>query len=1026
MTQAPAPEPPTGLRAPDSGPASTGRTALPFWDRIKILLGLGLAFLILVWHEMAAFEGIEPFDEAVKTTTPSRAGSVILGLMAVEAVRQLHFLVSERSARYHRFWTAKVFGGFDRWSRRRFSDWNRYRIARALKWLFWIAVLALVLGQILAVSPALALFQAPALLWQVLPYGLQLAFGFFFVIVQFVGLFWFMARGGVETYFPDDIKTRFSDVWGQDHVVERVKENIVFLEKPDEIEAKGGYVPSGLLLWGPPGTGKTLMAEAVAGETGKPYVFVDPGAFINMFMGIGILKVKSLFRKLRKLALRYGGVIVFFDEADSLGRRGALAQQGPPGGAGLTAGAPFRGPGCHGFGYLSEETRALLTRRSLGAARAEPPEPGRDRVVSSMGMMGSGDQGTLQALLTELSGLKKPRGFVNRYVRRLLGMRPKPPPKYRILVMMATNMPNSLDEALLRPGRIDRIYKVGYPSKAGRVRTYQGYFDKVRHELTPEQLDKLATITPYATGATIKDLVNESLITAIRAGREVITWADVMTAKRLKQLGPPEDVEYIERERHAVAVHEACHAVTAYRTRQHLEIDLATIEKGADYLGMVSSIKPEDQFTRWRSEYEADIMVSLASLAGERMFFGEDNSSGVSGDLENATMVVGFMEAHWGMGTGVASLPALQLLGIRDGKASPRPRPGGIGYTQEPAARRDHLTPDMLAERIEFNLARLLEKTEELLRENRREVLCVAHALERHKTLNGDDVIAVIEGTRGPLVDGSVYGSEEFYEELEAYHLIAAEAHRTHSQVTSPLPAPAPSLLPAPVVAGRLLPASGAPGSPADTAAPPMVDTFGPPPGTTGITGGPSGPVILPHSGAAPPAAHNGSPVPGRNGSASGNAGGAGQAPADGGPGYAPPDFIPWGPAAVPPEQRARGTGRRHSGSLRPIGLALAAAAALAVLVVLGLSLFGATPPGAAAEAPATATPPVNVVALLIVVLLAVGGGVAVLVVRGQQAARARAEEARDRAIERAQLLAAAMEPETAMRLLGYDGQTPS
>src|SRR4029453_1067332 len=105
-------------------------------------------------------------------------------------------------------------------------------------------------------------------------------------------------------------------------------ENIVFLEKPLEIESKGGYVPSGLLLWGPPGIGKTLMAEAVAGETGKPYVFVDPGAFNAMFMGVGILKVKGLFRKLRKLALRYGGVIVFFDEADALGSRG-LVTPGP-------------------------------------------------------------------------------------------------------------------------------------------------------------------------------------------------------------------------------------------------------------------------------------------------------------------------------------------------------------------------------------------------------------------------------------------------------------------------------------------------------------------------------------------------------------------------------------------------------------------------------------------------------------------------------------------------------------------------
>ena len=84
-------------------------------------------------------------------------------------------------------------------------------------------------------------------------------------------------------------------------------------------------------------------------------------------------------------------------------------------------------------------------------------------------------------------------------------------------------------------------------------------------------------------------------------------------------------------------MHEACHAVVAYRVRHHLTIDIATIEKGGTYLGMVASIPPEDQFTRWRSDYEADIMVSLASLAGERMFFDGDNSSGVSGDLETAT-----------------------------------------------------------------------------------------------------------------------------------------------------------------------------------------------------------------------------------------------------------------------------------------------------------------------------------------------------------------------------------------------------
>ena len=101
-------------------------------------------------------------------------------------------------------------------------------------------------------------------------------------------------------------------------------------------------------------------------------------------------------------------------------------------------------------------------------------------------------------------------------------MKPKPPPKYRILVMMATNMPQALDEALLRPGRIDRIYKVGYPYLEGRTRTFQGYLDRVRHSLTPEEVEKLALMSPYATGATIKDVVNEALIVAIRDGRDTV------------------------------------------------------------------------------------------------------------------------------------------------------------------------------------------------------------------------------------------------------------------------------------------------------------------------------------------------------------------------------------------------------------------------------------------------------------------------------------------------------------------------
>ena len=759
------PEPGVLSRVRDADRAT--RKPMALWDRVKFLLLLVALFWFFVWSDMAD-NPILPFEDALNRTFESKWW--VLALIGLEAIRQAHFLLAESWPGYHHFWADGVFGRFERRAAR-YDDWNRFRFARVAKIVGFLLLLSLVLGALFDVSPVTALFELPARMYGALPFIFQLAFGFFFVMFQFIGLFWFLSRGGIDTYFPDDIETRMEDVWGQDAVVARVRENMLFLEEPEKIEEKGGYVPGGILLWGPPGTGKTLMAEAVAGETGKPFVFVDPGAFINMFMGVGILKVKGLFRKLRKLALRYGGVIVFFDEADSLGSRGSMTP-GPLGGQGIASPAPWDDH----HRWLSPAGQDAVLRQTLAAARQE--EPKRDGIMMGGMMGGGGGMGTLQALLTELSGLKKPRGFLNRYGRRLLGLRPKPPPKYRILVMMATNMPQALDEAMLRPGRIDRIYKVGYPSKEGRKRTYLGYFDKVDHELTDEQLEKLSTMTPYATGATIKDLVNEALIVAIRAGRDRITWRDVLEAKQMKDLGPPEDVEYIERERHAIAVHEGCHAVIAYRERKHLQIDLATIEKGGSYLGMVSSIRPEDQFTRWRSEYEADIKVSLASLAGEREFFGGDSSSGVSSDLAGATTLATMMEGYWGMGSTVASHGVTHQLGVG----------GGGRPTGDDEHERELLQSAALGQRIEENLGRILEETVELVRQNRHEILAVAHALEQHKTLAGEDVVAVIEGTEGPLVDGRVYHDASAQEVLERYHEMAMTAHRDHAPVDTGLP----------------------------------------------------------------------------------------------------------------------------------------------------------------------------------------------------------------------------------------------
>ena len=733
------------------------RIHLSVYDRTKFLILFILVFIILGWASLADNPLLTIRDAAINDYDRHWWLAALFG---VEIIRQLHFLTAELMSPYHGIWV-KYFASVDRMIHR-LSDWTRYRLSRVIKVLVILALISVVLGAIYKETPIRALFLAPKALWSALPFLGQLLFGVFFVVIQFGAMFWFLSRGGIDTYFPDDIRTRFSDVWGQDHVLNRIRENLLFLETPEEIEKHGGYVPGGILLWGPPGTGKTLMAESMAGETGKPFVFVDPGAFNNMFFGVGVLKVKSLFRKLRKLALRYGGVVVFFDEADSLGNRGISSS----GGRFSENSSIFSSP-CHGGAYLSEPATSLITREKIA----------HESFVANSAMGGGNSgMGTLQALLTELSGLKKPRGFFNRIVRRTLGMRPKNPPKYRILVVMATNMPEALDEALLRPGRIDRMYRVGYPSKAGRVRTYEGYLAKVSHSLTSEEIDKLAIITPYATGATIKDTINEALIMAIRHGRQSITWTDVIRAKQLKELGPSEDVEYIERERHAIAVHEACHGVMAFLMRHHMSIDLATIEKGSDYLGMVASIPPDDQFTRWRTEYEADILVSLASLAGERIFFDGDNSSGVSGDLESATTVASFMEGHWGMGVTVSSHATNRRFELGS--------PGG-GKPKE-AGEKD--LRRALSDRIEDNLAGLLEKAEEILTANRAKILSLAHALEVYKTMSGEDVVAVMEGGTGPLVDGRPYLSSENIAKIEEYHSAALRAHKAHEKPEIQIP----------------------------------------------------------------------------------------------------------------------------------------------------------------------------------------------------------------------------------------------
>ena len=322
------------------------------------------------------------FHDAVRIEV--RSGAWVFVLIGLEVIRQIHFLISEHWARYHRFWVRGFFGGVERVTRRRLRDWTRFRLWRLLTWVFWIVIIAVVAGRFLTVQPGAgpaasagpALARAAVRAADRLPCCSSSSSSSSRCSGSCPGAAWTSTTPTTSRPGSPTSGARTTSWSGSRRTSSSWRTRTL-------IESRGGYVPGGILLWGPPGTGKTLMAEAVAGETGRPYVFVDPGAFINMFMGVGILKVKSLFRKLRQLALRYGGVIVFFDEADSLGRRGALAQGGPPGQRG-TALAPQLAAGCHGFSYLSRGCPVAAAaprrgRRRAGGARhpAQQADHGR-------------------------------------------------------------------------------------------------------------------------------------------------------------------------------------------------------------------------------------------------------------------------------------------------------------------------------------------------------------------------------------------------------------------------------------------------------------------------------------------------------------------------------------------------------------------------------------------------------------------------------------------------------------------------
>ncbi|MEA3408082.1 MAG: AAA family ATPase [Chloroflexota bacterium] len=430
----------------------------------------------------------------------------------------------------------------------------------------------ILLGVIVAAFSYRPVFQV---LVSLLGLGLQLAIAVAFMIIQFVALFWFLSRSRTYEIYPGMEGITFDDYRGQPELVEQARQFVALLRGVKQFEEMGGEPLTGLLLEGPPGTGKTWLGQAISGEAGVPFFFVDASSLQAMFIGVGPMKVMRMYAKARKAAKEYGASIVFIDELDAIGQsRGGVSgteQRGPLGGF---------------FG-------------------------------------GYGSFGLLSTLLIEMSGFSLEHGLLARLKARfyrLLGKKP-PRPVKRVLTIGATNRVDVLDPALLRPGRFDKKITVGAPTLEGRKDILQYYLDKMAHDDTLD-VEQLVIDTPGATPADLKYILNEALRHALFEGRDRMSYRDFLYALPEHAIGLRQPIPNMsERDKRMTAIHEAGHAVAAYLYKPEDRISRVTIVRYGDALGHVSHTPRRERYHVTQEDMENDICVALGGRAADELFY---------------------------------------------------------------------------------------------------------------------------------------------------------------------------------------------------------------------------------------------------------------------------------------------------------------------------------------------------------------------------------------------------------------------
>ncbi|HSC90786.1 MAG TPA: ATP-dependent zinc metalloprotease FtsH, partial [Gaiellaceae bacterium] len=432
-----------------------------------------------------------------------------------------------------------------------------------------------------------------------------------------------------------------------------------------------------------------------------------------------------------------GEVVDFLRNPDKYRKLGAriphgVLLSGPPGtGKTLLARAVAGEAGVPFFSLAASEFVEAIV--GVGAARvrdlfkeAEENAPsivfideldaiGRSRTSGVAGFSGGNDEReqTLNQILTEMDGFD---------------------PATSVIVLGATNRPDVLDQALLRPGRFDRRVAVQPPDRSGREAILRVHTRSV--PLGPDvDLARIAAATPGMVGADLANLVNEAALTAARRDHTVVVEADVTDALERIVLGAERKVMLGEDDRRRTAYHEGGHAIVGMLTPGADPVRKVSIIPRGMALGVTFSAPDADRFSYLEPEIRAKIKVSLGGRVAEELVLGEI-STGAESDIEQLTALARQMVGRWGMSDALGPISVIP----RDGSGPFLPGAAEVA----PATR------ELVDDEVRRIVAEAHEEVVTLLTENRARLDALANALLEQETLDEDDAYAAAGVTRPP------------------------------------------------------------------------------------------------------------------------------------------------------------------------------------------------------------------------------------------------------------------------------------